>query len=386
MNDSKTSLYTKIPYQFYPIPKEFLTNEFLEDPIMMKLIVYIFKRIRPFPQLVEIMNNKRIVEVQLQPFEFIFGRVACAKECGVSEEEIRSRVNKLFGQPSRYHVRLNPSSSKAKNLSRENSSQHGDVDTQQFLEKNPSSSTSTFTVYKLMTDNLTKINQQKNPSSCSQKNSPLENDSHDIVEANKKTPAVPPTNKKEQEEEEQKNICLKETRKKRDVHNSQPFVTPLPPKGGVVVPLSFSINENKEQKFSEEDVIALEWKLMQPPISLNSPNLTTIKRWCTRKGLYRTEYSVQMLEREIGKKAKSGKEVSNKEGWIETCLQEEWDLKERAVIRNRLFLENFRETHKITTLKFFQKSAKDYETHYEFEFTRNPEQFEEYVRLKYGIS
>lgn len=386
MNDSKTSLYTQIPYQFYPIPKEFFTNEFLEDAVMMKLIAYIFKRIRPFPQLVSIMNNKRMIEVQLQPFEFIFGRVACAKECGVTEEEIRARVKKLFGKPSRYYERLNPSSSLPKKLSRENSSQYGDVDTQQFLEKNPSSSTSTFTVYRLMTENLKKINQQKNPSSCSQKNPPLENDLHTIESENKKTPAVTPTNKKEQEEKEQEIICLKETRKKSHVDNSNSFVTPLPPEGGVVVPLSFSMDENKEQKFTQEDLIALEWKLMQPPIALNTPNLTTIKRWCTRYTLYRVEYSVQMLEREIGKKAKSGKEVFNKEGWIESVLQNKWDLKEIAVTRNRLFLENFRETHKITTLKFFQKSAKDYEKDYEFEFTRNPEQFKEYVRLKYGSS
>ena len=146
---------SNIPYQFYPIPKEFLTHEFLDDPIMMKLILYIFKRVRSFPQLVKMMNNKREVEVQLQPYEFIFGRSACAEECGITEEKIRSRIDKLIGVPSRYHVRLNPSGSEVKNPSLKNAPQYADVDTQRFLEKNPSGSTNTFTVYRLMTENFT---------------------------------------------------------------------------------------------------------------------------------------------------------------------------------------------------------------------------------------
>lgn len=369
--ESETS--SKITYQFYPIPKEFFTNDFIEDPIMMKLILYIFKRIRPFPQLIKMMNNKRQVEIQLQPYEFIFGRLQACAEIGCKEKELRGRLEKLRA-----------SSSEAQNLRGENGFDIPVVKGQQFLEKRASSSTSTFTVYRLMTENLSQINHEKRASSCSQKNDadfPSEECSRDSCDIG---PAVRATNKKEQEEREQENICLKETRKKNDVHN--PSVTPLPPKGGVVVPLSFSIDEKIEQQFSQDDVDVVEWKLMCETIGISAPNVTTIKRWIKQAGLHRLNYSIQMLEREIAKKHKIGKVIGNKEGWIQDCLAGRWDLREIFTQRNKLFLEEFRETHKITTLKFFQKSARDMVKGYDFEFTQNPDQFQEYVNRKYGFN
>ena len=150
--------------------------------------------------------------------------------------------------------------------------------------------------------------------------------------------------------------------------------------------MSFSIDEKIEQQFSQDDVDVVEWKLMCETIGISAPNVTTIKRWIKQAGLHRLNYSIQMLEREIAKKHKIGKVIGNKEGWIQDCLAGRWDLREIFTQRNKLFLEEFRETHKITTLKFFQKSARDMVKGYDFEFTQNPDQFQEYVNRKYGFN
>lgn len=84
---------SEIPYQFNAIPDQFLTDDFLEDPVMMKLIRYIFKRIRYVDHEEIIKVNRQHRKVKLKPYEWIFGREKCAKECKVSERSIRTRID-----------------------------------------------------------------------------------------------------------------------------------------------------------------------------------------------------------------------------------------------------------------------------------------------------
>jgi hypothetical protein len=85
----------KIPYVFFPIPPELLTDDFLDDPKMMRLIKFIFKRISALPSRIPLKKQKKHLE--LDPFEFMFGRQKCEKETGLSSKSIRGRMGQLIG-------------------------------------------------------------------------------------------------------------------------------------------------------------------------------------------------------------------------------------------------------------------------------------------------
>ncbi len=114
----------KIPYVFLPIPYEFFSDEFLDDPIMMRIIRYIMKRISPNRNSWSFKNNGRMRKVDLESFEFVFGRDACAKECAITPKNVQTRMDQLIG------------------LS--------------FVEKVVSRSASTYSVYRLLTTSFRK--------------------------------------------------------------------------------------------------------------------------------------------------------------------------------------------------------------------------------------
>lgn len=86
---------SKIPYKFLPIPEEFLSDDFIDDPAMMRLIRWIFKRISTQKTEIPLKKQKRLLE--LEPFEFMFGRDSCSIETGVSTKKIQVRINQLIG-------------------------------------------------------------------------------------------------------------------------------------------------------------------------------------------------------------------------------------------------------------------------------------------------
>lgn len=86
---------SEIPYSFFAIPTEFFTDDFLDDIFMMKLIRYIFKRIKTNPHTELLQNNNALITIDLAPYDFVFGREMAAKECGCSEKMIRTRIHKL---------------------------------------------------------------------------------------------------------------------------------------------------------------------------------------------------------------------------------------------------------------------------------------------------
>jgi hypothetical protein len=86
---------SNIPYTFFALPTEFLTDEYTNDPASMKFIHYVMKRIRPYSQVVRIKSNGWH-NIELGPFEFIFGREQCSKETGLTESQVRTRMNRMI--------------------------------------------------------------------------------------------------------------------------------------------------------------------------------------------------------------------------------------------------------------------------------------------------
>ena len=86
---------SKLPYVFLAIPHEFLTEDFLKDPVMMRFVVWMFKRISPNSSLVPLKGIGR--QLFLDPFEFMFGRETCALAAGISLKNARTRLEQLIG-------------------------------------------------------------------------------------------------------------------------------------------------------------------------------------------------------------------------------------------------------------------------------------------------
>jgi hypothetical protein len=299
----------KIPYQFYPVPKEFMTNEFLEDPCMMKLILFIMKRIRTSSHIFKFKSNG-IHEIKLEPFEFVFGRDACAKETGLTHRQIRSRINKIATSSS------------------------------------TSSSTSSFSVYKLLTSDFIENGDQQNDQ---------QND-----------------HKQETREQEVVSLSKKETRKKKDVYNS---VTPQPPKGGVVVPLSLLNNEKTKETALLEDIVVLEG-VLSDHLSIINPSPKTIRIWIEKYGLDRVVDSIKLLKKKPAL-------VPNKMGWLRSCLDNKWDIQEKNLVVNREFFIKYKEYMNLNNLQIYGTMAKDKNNDYEFDFKRDPEDLQQYVKEKY---
>ena len=118
---------SNIPYNFRPIPDEFLTDDFIDDPIMMRFIRWMFKRISVKPTAVPIKHRKMVLE--LEPFEFMYGRSKCAEQAGISLKQAESRLGQLVGQ--------------------------------QMVTKVGSKSGSTFSVYRLVTASFTQNSGQQ---------------------------------------------------------------------------------------------------------------------------------------------------------------------------------------------------------------------------------
>lgn len=84
-----------IPYSFVAIPHEFLTEEFVNDSDMIRFIIWMMKRIRYRPTRIPLKELKRHLE--LEPFEFMFGRFKCSEGAGISSKVARTRLSQLVG-------------------------------------------------------------------------------------------------------------------------------------------------------------------------------------------------------------------------------------------------------------------------------------------------
>ena len=83
-----------IPYFFTHIPNMLLTEDFLNDHEMMKFIVLMMRRISTQPTKVPLKSFCR--HLDLDPFEFMFGRISFAKAAGISTKIARTRFEPCF--------------------------------------------------------------------------------------------------------------------------------------------------------------------------------------------------------------------------------------------------------------------------------------------------
>lgn len=87
--------HPSIPYCYLAIPHELLTEDFLNDPIMIKFIVWVMNRIRPYPTKVPLKDCKMVLF--LEPWEFMFGRNKCAENARITPKNARTRLSQLIG-------------------------------------------------------------------------------------------------------------------------------------------------------------------------------------------------------------------------------------------------------------------------------------------------
>lgn len=302
---------SKIPYRFFPIPEEFFCDQFLEDPQMLKLIRYIFKRIQTVPHIEKIKSNGWH-EVHLEPFEFLFGREMCAKETGLTEKQIRSRMDIL------------------------RASSFVSSSATSFSEKKSSS----FTVYRLVTESFNKINGQQISEKKGQQKGQQLGQLQDI-----------------DIREQEVVICLKETSKEKSNSDCS-----------VVVSLPLSHNEKEEQ----EQIDAFYIYLSSLEIQTDKP---TIKRWL--------RFGPEKLRKTISFMQKSKKSIPNPGGWIQKALSENWAEKEEFRSQNREFVMKFKADNKISRLKINKFYCVDLDTGNDYQYNLYPEEFMKILKEKF---
>ncbi len=121
---------SEIPYYFEtPVPKFFRENGFLKNPKNTAFITWAFSKCSTETKTI-FHDNKKIT---LDAYQFIFGRLACCEETGLSEDEVRTQQKRW------------------ENLG--------------FLKKAPNKTPNRFTVYTWSTSLFLKIDPQQKPRS-----------------------------------------------------------------------------------------------------------------------------------------------------------------------------------------------------------------------------
>ncbi len=149
--------YKKIPYYFdTPIPRYFREHGFLKNPKMCAFLMWAFARCNYEKRTIYHVHSI----VELDPFEFVFGRKACSEETGLTEMEVRGILHQLDGTK---YLKI--------------------------LEKITSKTTNKFTVYRWSTDVFSiNDNQQNNQQTTSRQPA----DNHKLEYKNKRIKKDPP--------------------------------------------------------------------------------------------------------------------------------------------------------------------------------------------------
>ncbi len=271
----------KIPYVFRAIPDEFLTEDFLSDPIMIRLIAWMMKRIYTYPHKIALKRSAK--HLLLEPFEFIYGRDKCAKDANISPNNARTRLKQLMGLG--------------------------------YIEEVVAKSTSTFSVYRLVTTAFKQnFSQQPNQHSDQQEDQ--------LVHHKRKTEI-----KKDKNIKEALNVSSKHADKSPLSDNQKEKLYAL---------LAYS--ENKKLKIYE-------------------PSLT---RWLKIYEIDRITGNLHLLEEQMHK-------VINHEAWLETALKENYASQKNNIQKNREFAKQFKEKNQWVDLHLTENycthlpSDKDYQ-------------------------
>ena len=79
---------SEIPFYFHtPTPRYFRDMGFFKNQKNLAFVTWAFERCCNEPRKVE--HDNQIID--LLPYQFIFGRMACSKETGLTEDEIRTQ-------------------------------------------------------------------------------------------------------------------------------------------------------------------------------------------------------------------------------------------------------------------------------------------------------
>lgn len=81
-----------IPFRFCPIPRFFRENGYLKNAKTCSFLLYCFDKCSQNPRDIIIMG----LQMRLEPYEFIFGRIACSEETSLTEDEIRTQQKRLI--------------------------------------------------------------------------------------------------------------------------------------------------------------------------------------------------------------------------------------------------------------------------------------------------
>lgn len=83
---------TDIPFRFCPIPSFFIEQGYLKNAKTCVFLLYCFERCSHKARDVLIMGS----QVHLEPYEFIFGRLACCEGTLLTQDEIRAQQKKMI--------------------------------------------------------------------------------------------------------------------------------------------------------------------------------------------------------------------------------------------------------------------------------------------------
>jgi len=291
---------SNIPYVFRPIPEEFLTDDFLDDPLMMRLIRYIMKQISPHPQKIPLKNKKKILE--LEPFEFMYGRKACMKQTGLTERNARTRIVQL--------VELF------------------------FVEKVSIKSSSTYSVYRLVTGSFIKNNVQQNVTQTVQHT--VQHSDHNVRNENKNDS------------------------------------------------LSFLKETNKEKT-----------KIVRPSFRsslLYEDQIQTILLYCETKNIHITQKDLSLWFKKhdeekilatINLLLTQKKQVINQAKWLQNALSEDFVGKALNLEKNKFFCEEFKRENKWKDLTITKQYCRIESLGIDFHFWWHQDKFREELTRKF---
>lgn len=169
---------SKIPFNFdNPTPSYFRKNGWLKKPNTCAFVTWCFSRCSSVER--EICHdNQKII---LKPYQFIFGRMICVEETGLTEREVRVQQNSM--------------------------------EKAGYLKKAPNKTPNRFTIYEWMTEAFNKISDQQNDQQATNKR-PTNDHNTDIQITDNNTVVVVAEKSKEEED-------MKTRVKKTDIHGNE---------------------------------------------------------------------------------------------------------------------------------------------------------------------
>ena len=326
-----------ITYFFRAIPDEFLSDDFLEDVVMMKLIRYMMKKIKYAPHVLKFPNNRTSISLELQPFEFVFGRDSAIKECGCSEKKIRTRIDRLRASSYLQEILIYKISSGHFSTVRASSS--SSILAGSLVPKRAS----TFTVYKLMPEAFCN---NKGQQFSAKKGQQFDDDLGQHL-----------GHKQYIQDVKKQKSCLKETSKEKAASPD-------------VVSLFSSHNAKKKEEASNEVVEAIESYIVDTDQQVSRP---TIRRWVSSYGAERVLRNISYVINK-NKFRDFGASVTD-------ACQKDYAKREENILINREFAEKFY-SGKVKIFKNYcvDKYKNDYQFHIE------PEEFKKALNNKFNFN